>query len=73
MRADPSDRAVVEHDDLIRVHDAADPLGHEDDRRVRRLPLERSAEHRVRLKIDGRETIVEHVDVCILDQGSGDG
>ena len=72
MGADPGDRAAVEDDDLVGAHDRADPLGHDDDRRVGDLIGERRPQGRVGLEVEGREAVVEDVDVGALDEGAGD-
>ncbi len=52
MRAQAHDGALVEHDDLLGVHDAADPLSHYKHGGVGDLALESRAEQRVGLEVE---------------------
>ena len=68
----PATSPVVEDDDPVGVEDRPDALGDDDHRRVAQLPPERRAQARVGPEVEGREAVVEDVDVGRFDERAGD-
>ena len=66
MGADAGHLSFVKHDDLIGVTDGADTLCHDEDGSVLRLFLQR-------LEVQGREAVIENVELRLLHQRPGDG
>lgn len=73
MGADAGHLSFVKHDDLIGVTDGADTLCHDEDGSVLRLFLQRLAQRGVRLEVQGREAVIENVELRLLHQRPGDG
>ena len=67
------DGAVLEDDDVVGVDDRRDPLGHDDDRRMPGDRLECRPEPCVRRQVEGREAVIEEIDVGLRDERPGDG
>ena len=61
MRAQAHNLAVLEHDDLVGVQDRRDALGDDEHRGIARLVLQRMAQCRIGLKVQGRKTVVEDI------------
>ena len=72
VRAAADDHAVFEHEDVVGGRDRRDPLRHDHDRGVLGVRPERGAQPRVGREVEGRERVVEHVDVGPADQRAGD-
>ena len=65
--------AVVEHDDLVGVHDGRDALGHDHERGVGDVFGQLFAQARVGLVVEGAKRVIEHHDLGLLGQRAGDG
>ena len=73
MRTLAHDRALVEHDDLVCMHDRGDALGHHDERCVLLGACELFAQQGVGLVIERAERVIEDHDLGALCQGACDG
>ena len=67
-----NDLAIVQHDDLLGVHDGTDPLGHDQHGAVLIRGVQRPAQRSVGLEIQGGKAVVENEDRGLLCQGPGD-
>ena len=65
--------AVVEHDDLVGVHDGRDALGHDHERGVGNVFGKLLAQARVCFVVEGAKRVIEHHDLGLFGQGAGDG
>ncbi len=72
-RPRPDHLAVLQDDDLVRVDDRGDALGHDDDRGVAGDRGQCGAQPAVRGQVERRERVVEEVDLRLPDQRPGDG
>lgn len=71
--ADPRNFSFIQNDDLICVHNGADPLCHDQHRRVCGFCLQRPPQLGVRFEIQRRKAVVKHIDRAFLVQRAGDG
>ena len=72
MPADADHLAVLQHHDPVGLDDGRDPLGDDHDGRVPGDRLERGPQARVRGQVQGREGVVEQVDLRVVDERPGD-
>ena len=73
VRAMLSDRAVFQHEDLIRRHQRGDAVADENDRGLAHVLLEVGADLRVGLRVHGGEGVVKDQNGRLLGQGAGNG
>ena len=71
--AEADDPAVLEHDDLVGVDDGCDPLRHDDHGGIGRHVGEGVPQAGVGGDVEGRERVVEQVDLGPADERPGDG
>ena len=72
MRAAGDDPAAVEHEDLVRPADGAEPVGdHEGGAALHQL-VESRLDHALGLRVDAGGGVVEDEDARILQKGPGD-
>ena len=64
---------MVQYNDLVRVHDGADPLGHQELGRAAGFFLQGLPQLCIRLKIQGGKTVVKYIDGRIFYQSPGNG
>ncbi len=72
MGTEPHRLTVLEHQDLVGVADAADPLGDDDHRGIAGVRRKRGAQAGVGGHVEGREGVVERVDIGAAHQSPGD-
>ena len=72
VRADAHEPAVVEHDDLVGVDDARDPLRDDDHGRLAGDRAQRCPQPRVGGEVERGERVVEQVDLRSADDRAGD-
>ena len=72
MGAEPDDLAVLEHDDLVGVADRRHPLGDDQDGGIGGARRQRRPQPGVGGQVEGRERVVEHVDLGPGDERPGD-
>ncbi len=72
MRTAFDDAAVVEHDDLIRMHDGRETMRDHDDRALMRETRERTLDRRLGFVVDGARGFVEQQHRRVLEQGTCD-
>lgn len=59
---DTGDFSFIQHNDLVRAHDSADPLRNDQDGRVAGFLLQRPSELRVGLEVEGGEAVIKNID-----------
>ena len=69
----PDDLALVQHDDLVRVQNRAHPLGDDQRRSALHQHVQRLADLRLRLGIDGGGEVVENQDPRVEQECPRDG
>ena len=72
VRAGADDPAVLEHEDLIGVADRRHALGDDHDRGLVDARRQRRSQASIGREVERREGVVEHVDVGLHDQRTGD-
>jgi hypothetical protein len=72
VAAQANHAAVVEHDDLVGMHDRADSLGHDDHPRVTRRGLQGRPQPRVGGRVQRGEAVVEQLQPGLSHQGPRD-
>ena len=73
MRTGAHHVAVVEHNDLVGVHDGCDALGHDHERGVGNVFGKLFAQASVGLVVEGAKRIIENHDLGLFGQRAGDG
>src|SRR4051812_2256750 len=72
MRAAFDNGAVVEYQDLVRIHDSADAMADNDGGPAAELGLEALEYFLLRMCVDGGEGVVEDEDAGIAGEGPGE-
>ena len=65
--------AFIEHENLVRVHDGADALCHDDDSRIFRVRFKRMPQSGVGFVVQGGKAVVKQVDQGVFGNGAGNG
>ena len=73
MGAALGDAPAVEHEDAVAADDAGEAMGEHQGRAPAHQPVERLLDHRLVLRIDRRERLVEQQDRRVAQQSAGDG
>ena len=73
MCSAPDDAPIFEDEDLVRVADRGDPLPDDEDGRTIGVGVEAEAQLRVRCVVEGREGVIEDVQLGRPVQGSCNG
>ncbi len=68
MLADCGCSAIIKHDNLVRIHYGADPLSDDKNSGIARLAPKRPAQIRIRLEVEGREAVIEQVDIRLANE-----
>ena len=69
MGASTNNFTLIQDDDLIRIHDGPDPLGHNQDRSILRDGFEAAAQNGIRLIVQGRERVIKDIDIRFFHDG----
>lgn len=72
VRAEFDDAALVQHRDLIRVHDGGEPVSDHQRRRAPRQRLQSARDLAFRVTVQGGGGLVEHVDARFQKRNPGD-
>ena len=67
------DLAAVEHDDFVRAHDGAQPLGDDEGRAALHQLVQRLLDEELGLRVHARRGVVEDEDARVHEQRARDG